>query len=96
MVTFEQLAQKWRYRPIPNCPGRYVLGCPAALAPEVVLGDGTPVREFRTAAARDPVWVARLPNGGLISYRHPDGTFTHTLNDDVGFRRKLDQLGIDW
>lgn len=30
-----------------------------------------------------------------MSYRHRDGSFTHTLNTDEGLARKLAQLGID-
>jgi 2-polyprenyl-3-methyl-5-hydroxy-6-metoxy-1,4-benzoquinol methylase len=40
------------------------------------------------------VYVVVLDGGGLISYRHADGRFVHTLNTPEGFGRKLDQLGI--
>jgi hypothetical protein len=50
--------------------------------------------EHRVTAAKDPVIVASLDDGGLISYRKPDGTFVHTLNSREGFERKLQQLGI--
>lgn len=33
--------------------------------------------------------------GGLLSYRHEDGRWTHTLGDGDGFGRKLAQLGIE-
>ena len=46
------------------------------------------------AAARDPVHVAALDGGGLISYARPDGSWAHTLNTPEGFARKLAQLGI--
>ncbi len=55
----------------------------------------TKLHEFRVDAARDPVVVARLAQGGgLISYQREDGKYVHTLNTEEGFRRKLDQLGI--
>jgi hypothetical protein len=38
--------------------------------------------------------VALFEGGGLISYQRPDGTFLHTLNDEGGVRRKLEQLGL--
>jgi hypothetical protein len=52
------------------------------------------VAEHLVTAARDPVLVASMDDGGLISYRKPDGTFVHTLNSREGFERKLQQLGI--
>jgi hypothetical protein len=51
-------------------------------------------REFRTDRARDPVVVVKLQDGGIISYKKPDGKYTHTLNTQEGFERKLAQLGI--
>jgi len=40
------------------------------------------------------VLVASFAGGGLISYRHANGRFTHTLNTPEGLARKLLQLGI--
>ncbi len=53
-----------------------------------------PVTEHLVAAANDPVMIAPLSDGGLISYRKADGTYIHTLNSREGFERKLQQLGI--
>jgi hypothetical protein len=53
-----------------------------------------PVTEHLVAVAKDPVMVAPLSDGGLISYRKPDGAYIHTLNSREGFERKLQQLGI--
>lgn len=61
---------------------------PEKLAPEHIS------REYRVADARDAVVVVRFKDGGLISYRKPDGRFLHTLNTEEGFQRKLEQLGI--
>ena len=52
------------------------------------------VTEHLVAAAKDLVMVAPLTDGGLISYRKPDGVYIHTLNSREGFERKLQQLGI--
>lgn len=91
----EDLETRWRWEPIPGCPGRSVLrGADRALAPADVLGPATLVRSFRVAAAADEVRVAQLPDGGLISFARADGTFVHTLNTPEGFSRKLAQLGI--
>ena len=53
--------------------------------------DDEEIPEF---VGRLPV-VATLEEGGLISYRKSDGRFLHTLNTTAGFRRKLEQLGIE-
>jgi hypothetical protein len=52
------------------------------------------VTEHLVPTAKDPVVVAPLNDGGLISYRKPDGTYLHTLNSREGYERKLQQLGI--
>lgn len=49
----------------------------------------------RLAAAPDEVLVVPLNDGGIISYRRPDGSMLHTLNTAEGFARKLAQLGIE-
>jgi hypothetical protein len=61
---------------------------PAALvSPEIRITE-------HLARAKDPVLVARLDDGGLISYRKPGGSYVHTLNTLNGFERKLQHLGI--
>jgi hypothetical protein len=93
-VTFSALFDRWAWRPIPNCPGRYVLAeGPVAIAPHDIV-PGANGSEHVCAAARDPVIVTPFEDGGLISYRKADGKFLHTLNTREGFERKLDQLGI--
>jgi hypothetical protein len=93
-ATFSQLQLEQPWRPIPNCPGRFVLATgpsrdtPSALAPDAAL------TEHRAAGARDPFVVARFTGGGLISYRKPDGSYIHTLNTSEGLQRKLAQLGV--
>lgn len=90
------LMQAWSWEAIPGCPGRYVLRTDRSdLHPEHLVGTPLALREYRTPAVRDPVLVARFSGGGLLSYRHRDGGFTHTLNTDAGLARKLAQLGID-
>ena len=95
VTTFFQLREEWPWRPIPNCPGRFVLSTgPSRVAPESLAPDEAPT-EHRVTAAPDPVVVTRFADGGLISYRKPDGTYLHTLNTRDGLRRKLAQLGIE-
>ena len=96
-MTFADLFGRWPWRPIPNCPGRFVLspslfaGPPGDLSGDVAAAGA----ELQGTAARDPVVVTPLEEGGLISYRKPDGGFLHTLNTVEGFGRKLEQLGIE-
>jgi phage baseplate assembly protein gpV len=91
----EELRAAREWRPIPNCPGRFVLaGGPQDQSPSQLAGEDLDIREFRVPTARDPVMVVRFEDGGIISYRRPDGRFVHTLNTPEGFDRKLHQLGI--
>lgn len=94
-MTFDELILKWSWKPIRNCPGRYIIcAAPPNLSPEDLLGPATDFRLFRVAAAEDAVVVARLDKGGLISYSRTDGTYLHTLNTEEGFERKLSNLGV--
>ena len=94
-MTFREISQRWAWRPIPHCPGRYVFAAGACLlTPEDVLAGRTGVTEHVVSAARDPVAVAPFDDGGLISYRKSNGTYLHTLNSPEGFDRKLRQLGL--
>ena len=65
------------------------------MTPSDVMTRRVDAAEYVVPGARDPVVVTSLADGGLISYRKPDGTYVHTLNSPAGFQRKLQQLGID-
>ncbi|MBA3768070.1 MAG: hypothetical protein H0W99_14035 [Acidobacteria bacterium] len=95
-MTFADLLKTYAWRPIRNCPGRYVLhGAKSDLRVEELTGSECFVSEYRTSATRDAVLVAALDEGGIISYRREDGSLLHTLNTPAGFHRKLRQLGIN-
>ena len=95
-MRFDELQAKWSWKPIHDCPGRYILyDAERIYSPQELLGDELQLSEFRVDKARDVVVVARLEDGGLISYKRVDGTYLHTLNTVAGFERKLRQLGID-
>jgi hypothetical protein len=94
-VSFEALRARFEITPIRGCPGRFLLRGAMERSVEALVGGATAVEHHRSERARDPVIVARFPGGGLISYRHPDGTYLHTLCDEGGLARKLAQLGIE-
>lgn len=94
-ITFSSLFERWAWRPIRNCPGRYVLAAgPVAIPPEEIAASANGGSEHVCVTARNPVIVTPFEDGGLISYRKADGMFLHTLNTREGFERKLHQLGI--
>jgi hypothetical protein len=94
-VTFDDIRSRWSWRPIPHCPGRFVLSSgPTRNSPAEIVGRPVEVSEYAVPAAKDPVSVIRLPDGGMISFRKVNGTWLHTLNTPEGFERKLQQLGI--
>jgi hypothetical protein len=96
MRTFHELLAGRAWREIRGCPGRYVLVVPQpAVTPEALAGSAAPAVEHHVPAARDAVLVLLLDGGGgLLTYRHADGTHLHTLNSPEGLARKLAQLGI--
>lgn len=96
LMTFDEIRNQWKVRPIRNCPGRFVIQTAAAdLSPQDLLGIDIEVHTFSVEAARDTVLVVCLNEGGLISYQRADGTYLHTLNTAEGFARKLLDLGIE-
>jgi hypothetical protein len=95
MITFDELMARWEWRPIRNCPGRYILSDGSEnLRPEQMLGADFEVKTFQVPPARDTVLVARLDKGGVITYKRANGTYLHTLNTAEGLERKLRDLGI--
>jgi hypothetical protein len=95
-MSFDDLINRWSWKPIRNCPGRFTLD-DAAFNPSLseLLGEDVEASEFHVEAAKDTVVVARLYQGGIISYKRKDGSLLHTLNTAEGFERKLRHLGIE-
>jgi hypothetical protein len=94
-MTFDEVMAAHTWKAIRNCPGRFVLASgPSPLQPTDILGPGASCQTFRVDAARDLVVVARIDDGGLISYQRGDGHYLHTLNTPEGFARKLEALEI--
>jgi hypothetical protein len=99
-MRFETLFSSFRWKQIRGCPGRFVLDerdpglLGTRLNPVDILSGTHLVTVHSSSGARDPVFIARIEDGGLISFLRPDGSFVHTLNTAEGFERKLNQLGI--
>ena len=94
-MSFDELKSKWNWKPIHACPGRYILlGVNNTVSPEDLLNREVEISEFHVDKAKDIVMVAKLKDGGLISYKKSHGTYLHTLNTAEGFERKLSQLDI--
>ena len=80
-MTVDEMLAALEWKPIPNCPGRYVLVKPErSLAPEQLAQVSHSPMKFRVEGARDAVWVLFLEGGGMISYQRQDGSYHHTLN----------------
>ncbi len=95
-VTFEEVLARWSWKPIRNCPGRFTFGeGTSKLTATEIVGTSLPVLEFRVETVPDKVLVMKFGDGGgLISYRKDENKFLHTLNNEEGFSRKLQQLRI--
>ncbi|MGD9851086.1 MAG: hypothetical protein AB7T38_07455 [Nitrospirales bacterium] len=94
-LTFHDLWNRWPWRPIRNCPGRFVLPLREnRVSFEQLLGRPCSPACHQSPVAPDHILVLPLADGGLITYRKPDGSLLHTLNTPEGFIRKLTQLGI--
>jgi hypothetical protein len=95
IVFIQTLLDRWQWKPIRHCPGRFVLVTTDPSMPlDCLLGSDCHAQAFMTDAAKDRVLVVPLEDGGLISYARADGRIVHTLNTAEGFVRKLTQLGI--
>lgn len=96
LTVFERIFNKWEWRPIRNCPGRFTFTDGSTdLTVEEILDAKIKTYKFKSAKVTDEVLVAAFfTGGGLISYAKEGGLFLHTLNNRDGFRRKLRQMEI--
>ncbi len=95
MNTIEDIFSKFQCRPIPNCPGRYIIRNSGHLTIQEICGAEVKTEEFHSQSVPDPVIFCRFGDGGIISYIKSDGTFVHTLNNKEGFERKCRELNIE-
>jgi hypothetical protein len=94
MLSFASLQRALDTVPIRGCEGRYLVRGVEQVTVEALVGAPVAVLHRRSPHAKDPILIVRFPDGGLISYHRPDGSYVHTLCDAGGFARKLAQLGI--
>lgn len=94
LTNFEKAFNTGKWKPIRNCPGRFVLiGGGSEILVENLSESKNPVVEFSTETVPDKVLTIEFEDGGgIISYIKDDGRFIHTLNTREGFKRKLEQL----
>ncbi len=94
-LSFQVIRDQWPWRPIRNCPGRFVLPrSEGEISFAQLIGGQLTPRCYQSAMAPDPILVLTLPDGGIISYQKSTGRLLHTLNTREGFLRKLRQLEI--
>jgi hypothetical protein len=95
MISFEKIKNKYKWKPIFGCPGRYILmNVCNILTPLEILDENLHLNEFDFESVKDKILIVKIENGALISYKKNNGTYVHTLNDEDGFARKLKMLGI--
>ena len=89
---YDCLKDKYNWRPIGNCPGRYVLA-EGVISKSIcqLVGKEVHITEETFENAQDPVSYCFFEGGGLISYSKQDG-YLHTLCDESGMKRKLGML----
>lgn len=95
-TTFEQVFDKWNWKEIHHCPGRFIFAeGRSRLTAEEIIGIDIKIYKFKSEMGVDEILVAKFATGGgLISYIKEDHQFLHTLNNEDGLMRKLHQLGI--
>lgn len=93
-ITFAELFEAHPWRPIRGCPGRSVWASTTPPEELLRLTERVGIPRQHSEAAPDPVIIAAIDGGGLISFEKSDGQFVHTLNTPEGFTRKLNQLGL--
>ncbi|MBX7169707.1 MAG: hypothetical protein K1X72_02045 [Pyrinomonadaceae bacterium] len=93
-TTFGKAFNSNDWKPIRNCPGRFLLaGGRSEILIENLSESKNPIVEIETEVVPDKVLTIEFEDGGgIISYVKDDGKFIHTLNTKDGFKRKIDQF----
>ena len=91
---FNAIYHAFNWRPIFGCPGRFVLKEEKNYTVRDLTKGRIRISVCESTSAPDTVYIAVLPDGGIISYEKKDGSFVHTLNTKPGFLKKLEKLHI--
>lgn len=95
-MDFNTLKSKYIWKEIYGCPGRFILkNTDKKISIEKLLNENVKVNSLKSENAPDEVLIVRFKDGGLISYKKSDNTFIHTLNNEEGFKKKVQMLKID-
>jgi hypothetical protein len=95
-MDFNTLKNRYLWKEIYGCPGRYILkNDDKKTTVEELAGKNLTVNSFKTDKTIDEVLIVKFKCGGLISYKKPDNSYVHTLNTEEGFLKKLIKLKID-
>ena len=99
----DRLRGLYKWEPIKNCPGRYIVKksadhvTPDELLAKIQTVESNIAKSTFQRENQDDVFVAIFldePGGGLITFIKKDkGSFVHTLNEKSGLVRKLNGLG---
>ncbi len=93
--SFVTLLDLCPWKEILGCPGRWVVRDKDAHVHIMnLLKSSGQTTQYRVTGAIDRVWVLPLVGGGIISYEKDAEVWVHTLGDEAGFTRKLEQLRI--
>lgn len=95
MKQFSELYRKYNWREIHGCPGRYTMAGAVHIPLSELTGENNRYTLYKSEKTKDPFYVIPIGNGGIISYVKKEGFLIHTLNSEEGFKRKLEDLGID-
>jgi hypothetical protein len=96
IMDFNTLKNKYHWKKIYGCPGRFILrNDNKFITVQELIEEKIFINSFRPDEKKDEILIVKLKNGGITSYKKPDGTFIHTLNTSQGFIRKLKMLQID-
>ena len=94
MKSFAKIFSEHTWKPILNCPGRYIGGHSTKHLNFRDLS-GCTESIYKSSCCRDIVYCAKISGGGIISYLQSDGSLIHTLCDESGYERKMLEILID-
>jgi hypothetical protein len=95
-MNFNTLKNKYDWKEINGCPGRFILkNKDKSLTIEKLVDEPVIINTSNSIKVKDFTLIVKLEDGGIISYKKSDGYFIHTLNTIDGFHRKLKMLDID-